>query len=286
MKMSRSKIQILIFGFCLSGLTLLSLLQCRIDHGLEPIHSKIGGKIFFQGDVPPSTDEVRIAVAEAFPPQHINQLLFSDQIPYREDTARWEIYLPEGTYELVAVLWKEHNQPWNISNIIGIYGGTFVGDFLVPTRKPVTVPNASACIDTIDMEANFTRVQRDGTIQGTITFLGTWPPNTGAVGIGAFTSVPEQGDLEDYLMKNVALEYNIPTFVEKTDYELKVRSSLEIKYIAVLWINNAFDLGSLRDIGFYRDPQDSTQPGTVIVPPHSTVAGIHILVNFSGAEEP
>jgi hypothetical protein len=62
-------------------------MRCKIDHGLEPVTSKIGGTIHFVGAVPDHTDEVRVAIVKDFPPQSINELLFSDMIPYRQESA-------------------------------------------------------------------------------------------------------------------------------------------------------------------------------------------------------
>ena len=263
-------------------LLILSVPHCDIDHGLVPIQSRIGGNILFMGEPPSRTDEVRVAVVKDFPPRAINELLFSDQIPYDQDTARWEIYLPPRRYAAVLVVWKEKNRSWNLSDIIGLYGGTFAGDMLLPTYKPVTVPDESAVMDTLDIEANLNRVNRDAAIEGTVTFNGEWPPNTGVVGIGAFFDIPLPGNIIDYFLKNVALEYNVPLNVPSYDYLLRVQSNVDtLKYVAALWIDDDYDLTSIRDIGFYRNPIDPDNPGNVLVYADSTTTGIDITVNFN-----
>jgi hypothetical protein len=271
---------LLISAILLSFILLLSI-YCHIDHGLEPIVSKISGKIFFKGEIPPHTDEVRVGAVKEFPPRSINELLFSDMIPFRQDTAQWEIYLSEGHYEVIAVIWKEHNASWNISDVIGLYGGEFIGDLLVPTYKSVTIPNSSTVIDTIDIEANLNRVNRDAKITGNITFLGEWPQNTGALGVGAFVDIPKKGNFLDYYFKNVALDYGIPSFINTFDYQLRVRSSDILNYIAVVWIDDSFDLTQIMDIGFYRDPQNPDQPGSITLSKNSTATDIDIIVDFS-----
>ena len=287
MKKPIKKVILILLATGLSGITISTLLRCSIDHGLVPIYSKIEGNISFTGDsVPPHSDEIRIAVAEKFPPRHINQLLFSDMIPFEEngviltDPVDWEIYVPAGTYEIIAVIWKENNASWNISNIIGIYGGSFIGDLLIPTTIPVRVPNNNSVVSNIDIHANLNRVNRDSQITGTITFQGEWPQNTGIIGIGAFVEIPEKDNFTDYYFKNIALDYNIPTFVQSHAYTLRVRSSDMIGYLAVLWIDNTFDLTSIRDIGFYSDPVNPDIPGTIDVS-HDNLTGIDIVVNFS-----
>jgi hypothetical protein len=242
----------------------------------------MGGKIFFQGTAPSRTDEIRVAVVKDFPPRAINELLFSDQIPFQEDTVEWEIYLPPDEYTAVIVVWKEKYHSWNLSDVIGLYGGQFIGDLLIPNFETVTIPDENAVVDTIDIVADLNRVNRDAGIEGSIRFLGEWPSNTGTVAIGAFVDIPEKGNIIDYYFKNVALDFNLPVFVSRYDYRLRVQSAVDtLKYVAVLWIDDQFDLGTIEEIGFYRDPQNPDNPGTVPVAPDSTSGGIDITIDFS-----
>jgi hypothetical protein len=271
------------------GLILFSA-ACEIDHGLEPIRSKIGGIVHFKGDHnPDTTDEVRVAVIKKFPPQDITELMFSDIIYGNRDTLpadrRWEIYLSPGSYEIVAVIWKEHNASWNISDIVGMYGGTFIGDQLIPPFPfpKINISSSTSVIDTLNIQANLNRVNRDATIEGTVTFVGTWPSNTGVVGIGAFSDIPQKGNVIDYLVKNVALDYSVPISVDRADYRLRVRSSDVLKYVAVMWIDKSYDLGKIKEIGFYRDPADTSKPGTVTLT-NGKATGVDIKVDFSKME--
>jgi len=267
----------------------LLVFRCQIDHGLQPIRSKIGGRIQWTGTrVPLDSDEIRVAVVKNFPPRNIQELLFSDMVPFRDrDTTLirtpvpWEIYLPPGRYDMVAVIWKGNNESWNISDVVGIYGGLFLGDMLVPTFKPVTVPSFDSTIDTLDIQANLNRVNRDAKISGTVTFQGKWPDNTGIVGVGAFVEVPRKGDLIDYYLKNAALVYGIPPFVEKFEYQLRIRSADTIRYVAVTWINASYDLTSIHEIGFFSDPSDPARPGTVTVARGETRQDVNIAVDFT-----
>jgi hypothetical protein len=266
----------------------LLLLACNIDHGLEPIRSKIGGRVVFTGDQNPDlTDEVRVAVIKQFPPRDIKELLFSDIILRNRDRLPvaprpWEIYLAPGSYEIVAVVWKANNESWNISDIIGIYGGAFLGDQLIPPFpfKPIVIPESGGVIDTLTLVANLNRVNRDATVEGTITFKGPWPSNTGVVAIGAFIDVPRQGDVFDYLLKNAALDYSVPIHVDRAEFRLRVRSTEILRYIAVMWIADSYDFATIRDIGSYRDPADPAKPG-VVAPKSGRTQGIDINVDFS-----
>jgi hypothetical protein len=260
--------------------------SCEIDHGLEPIRSKISGVVTFKGDKNPDlTDEVRVALVRQFPPKEINELLFSEIILNNSDKLPveprpWEIYVEPGSYEIVAVIWKANNQSWNISDVIGIYGGAFIGDQLIPPFpfKPVVIPESGVVIDTI--EANLNRVNRDATVEGRITFEGTWPTNTGVVAIGAFTDIPAAGNVFDYLLKNVALDYSVSMHVDQADYRLRVRSTDVLKYIAVLWISDSYDFSTIRDIGYFRDPADPSKPG-IVTPKAGATTGLDITVDFS-----
>jgi hypothetical protein len=255
-------------------------MACKIDHGLEPVSSRISGTVSFTGNFPADTDQIRVAVAETFPPKDIKELTFSNALPLGQPQAEYEIFLPPSTYEVIAVFWKGKNEPWNISDVVGVYGGTFVGDFLIPTFQPVTLPDGSASVENIDIQTNLNKVNRDATIEGTLTFNGAWPDNTGLVGIGAFIEVPEAGNTIDYYFKNIALDYSVPADVSSHQYKLRVRSGEIIQYIAVLWINDNYDLSSITDLGFYPDAADPQNPGSVTVDPGGTVTGIDITINF------
>ncbi len=262
-------------------------ITCQIDHGLGPLHSKISGRVYLSGDLPPHTDEIRIAAALAFPPRNINELLFSDMLQFKSGSTitnrnpEWEIYLPEGTYGVVAAIWKGDNQSWNISDVVGVYGVTFIGNVLTGLPQPVTIQHENHVLDTVNIIANLDRVNRDAKIEGKITFLGKWPENTGITGVGAFFDIPKPNDPFDYFYKNAALDYGVTTFIGEYDYKLLVNSSDTLKYIAVLWIDDSFDLNNIHDIGFYPDPEDPDKPGTVVVQPNSSVDNINMTVDFS-----
>ena len=275
---------------CLIGCVLITV-ACEVDHGLEPIRSRIGGVVRFKGDAnPTNTDEVRVAVIKQFPPRDITELMFSDIIFGNQDkppvTVPWQISLPPGSYEIVAVIWKAHNQSWNISDIIGMYGGVFIGDQLIPPFPfiPIVLSGSSSVIDTINIDANLNRVNRNATIEGAVTFVGQWPANTGVIGIGAFNEIPQKGNVFDYLVKNIALDYSLPIRVEQAEYRLRVRSTENIRYVAVMWIADSYDFMSIQDIGSYRDPNDPSKPGTVDAS-SSRAVGIDITVDFTQQQE-
>jgi hypothetical protein len=264
----------------ITATVILFIPSCRIDHGLEPMYSKIMGKVIFTGEIPRHTNEVRVAVVKSFPPSDMAELLFSERLSLDSDTARYEIYLAPGKYDIVAVIWKEYNYPWNLSDIVGLYGGLFIGDQLVPIYQSIEIEDNNTVLDDVDINANLNRVNRDSKIEGTVYFKGAWPENTGMVGVGAFIDIPNPGDLEDYYLKNVDIDYGLSTFVDSADYQLRVHSTDTLKYISALWLSNDYDFNQIKDIGFFADPSDTNQPGMIIPPLDSVLSGINITVYF------
>lgn len=264
---------------CCSWVVAMTL-TCDIDHGLVPLHSKIGGRVFWTGNPPERTDEVRVAVVKDFPPRTITELLFSEQISYTQDTVSWEIFVPPGEYAAVAVIWKEKYNSWNLSDVVGLYGASFLNDLLIPNLQPVIVEDEKTILDSLDIVANLNRVNRDAKIEGTITFEGSWPENTGVIGIGAFSKIPAPDNLVEYFLNNLALDYSAPIFVDQIDYLLRVRSADPIPYISVLWIDDNYDLTSIVDLGFYPDPVNPSLPGTVVVDSAATLSDIDFTIRF------
>jgi len=266
------------------SLLIIYFSSCKIDHGLEPIYSKISGKVFITGEAPEKTDEIRVAVIKKFPPKRINELLFSNRISYQNDTSSYEIFVPPGTYDVVAVIWKEKYGAWNISDVVGVYGGIFIGDQLLPSYVPVTVPDNDAIVDSIDIPINLNVVNRPVTIEGNVTFQGSWPQNTGTMAVGAFTDIPEKGNFIDYYFKSVYIDFSLSTFVTEDDYRLRVHLGDTLRYISVLWINDTYDFSSITDIGFYATDADPNQPDSIVTN-NREYKNIDILVDFSKMQE-
>ncbi len=53
----------------------------------------------------------------------LNDIVISDRpVDLSKDSANYEIFVPFGTYILVAAVWKEKDKDWNYQKILGIYG--------------------------------------------------------------------------------------------------------------------------------------------------------------------
>lgn len=84
------------------------------DHGLEPLHEGISGRITFVGAWPDTTEWVRFAVFKKLPATvfdiPINPPLFSDTLPRFVSTYNYEMTVPAGTYEWIVLAWKPKKQ--------------------------------------------------------------------------------------------------------------------------------------------------------------------------------
>lgn len=258
--------------------SLIGLTTCEIDHGLLPINSMIGGKLIITGEAPDGTDELRVGVIRTLPPASLTEILFSNQLPFDQDTVEYEVFVPPGAYDAVAVIWKEQGQSYNISNIVGVYNGG-LGALFIPV--PVTVPNENATLNTININVDLERVNRDAEITGTVHFQGEWPPSTGLIAVGAFKKIPEPGNFLDYYFESIYIDYDLTPFTDASDYRLRVTGDSTVPYIAALWIDDTYDLGSIRDIGFYADPQNPGQPKAVVAPKDGILENLDFTVDFS-----
>ncbi len=90
--------------------TALLLATACGDHGLEPLHEGISGRITFTGAWPDTTEWVRLAVFKKLPATvfdiPINPPLFSDTLPRFVSSYDYEMTLPAGKYEWVVLAWK------------------------------------------------------------------------------------------------------------------------------------------------------------------------------------
>ena len=172
------KFSILLFIF--TGV--LFWLACEIDTGLEPTRSGFSGTVFFNNKLPENTDKVMVVAVRNFPPAGVTDLITGPALSISENSADYEFYTPPGTYEAVGVVWKEIDQAWSISNIIGIYFPT--SDHFAPGK--ITVP-ASSLINSIDIQADFSYAApaSNSGIQGTLEVKGTWPPSATSVLVAA-----------------------------------------------------------------------------------------------------
>lgn len=210
---------------------------CSMDHGLGPI-PVIKGKVFLKGKRPDIAGELITVVAPDFPPQKWTDIIRTtplnispDYDKTNRDTLEWELPLPTGSYDVVAILWKKHDEEWSfetVSNVLGVYNKP--NEF-----KPavVDIPPGIMVVDSIDMKADFGMIRYGSYVKGTITYKGDFRDDTAMIILAAFPMKPER--VIDYLYA-MGWDLTVPT-IEKAyplHYVLNISSGY-IKYVAVFW---------------------------------------------------
>ena len=104
---------------------LLSTVSC--DTGLGLITTKIAGKVIFihPENRPNSVESVWVIAAEKslFENPSLSDVVISDRpVNLFSDSSAYEVFVPHGSYVIVAAIWKEKGKDWNYLNILGIYG--------------------------------------------------------------------------------------------------------------------------------------------------------------------
>jgi hypothetical protein len=250
-------------------------LACGYDHGIDPVSSKITGKVSFVGDMPQNTGEIRVAVAVTFPPTDISQLLTSEPLPKGIDTVSYEILVPYGEYEAVGVIWKANNASWSLTDILGIYSDA--SGFL---PRSVQVDPENPVADSVDIVADYRLVTRGAYITGRITFEGDWPQDTEIVAVAAFHEEPHS--IVDLLNpENISGYGLVPKGVPSYDYRIAVAPG-SYKFVAVFWIQKIQQgqFPQFAVIGFHADPQLPDSPKEVTAELGETTAGVDITADF------
>jgi len=193
----------------LATMMLLFSLNCRMDHGIEPIRSGISGTIKYIGAWPPNTAEIRIVGAKKFPPEDLNDLIIGDILPLNVDSTEYTFYLEPGDYYL-GLVWRERDAAWGIQSIFGIY--TEPDNSFSPGL--ITIPDENTIVTGKDMVADFRYAKRatNSSISGTVTFIGNWPDQSENVMVIAATQFPPQS-LLDLNFSNL-----LPPNIDSTEY--------------------------------------------------------------------
>jgi hypothetical protein len=97
---------------------LFALMIFSCDTGLGLIETKISGNVIFvNSDKKPDKVEsvwVLAASKSLFENPTLNDLIISDRpINLSNDTSNYEVFVPVGTYSIIAAIWKEKNKDWD-----------------------------------------------------------------------------------------------------------------------------------------------------------------------------
>jgi hypothetical protein len=272
----------------LSFLVLALFVSCEIDHGLYPIKYTIKGKVlFFKGEPPPNTDRVEVFALKEFPPKDPQNFLYlgkSGALDYPKagsevNEVEYEIPISRTSYQMIVVLWKEKNQNWDLTGLMGFYtgeGGSILPDSVFVTKEiPV--------VDSVDINANWEVVSKDASISGKITYEGDWPKDTQLLLLAVYRQKPTS-DMQFLLFENV--NYTQPVFVDTSSYRLAVGSGV-YNYVVLYWVGKKISkITDLIALGYYESPENPGQPGKIEIASGERKEDVHIHVNFNAIQFP
>ena len=193
-------------------------------------------------------------------------------MPINGESVRYTLYTQPQTFAAVGIVWKEKDQPWDVTNIIGIY---FPTDNLY-TPGQVTVPDRNTMIDTIDITADLSKAKKhvESRITGKLTVKGAWPSTATSVIVAASQKLLPLGLLDITLSQPIAAPF------DSEDYSFSAQPGI-YPLVGVLVLEEGVPLGFESIRGIYRTDPDDVLPGRVIVADDSAVVtDIDIVINF------
>ncbi len=256
----------------LLSLIILFQFACKVDTGLEPTQSGIAGVIHFKNEWPETTDQVVVVAATKFPPTSLDEIIMSEPLATFVDSTSYVIWTNPETFQAVGVVWKEKDQPWDVTNIIGIYFPT--DDHFTPGS--VTIPDRKSFVDTIDIEADLdhARPYVASAITGTLRANGEWPPDAESVLVIASKSVLPTSLLD------IIFSAPIEAGFDSTTYTLSLQPGT-YRLIGALLTETGKSIGVESIKGLYKKNPGDFFPGSVAIPTDTTVvSGIDITLDF------
>lgn len=257
--------------------------RCTDDHGVAPLPGNLAvDVIFINNKIPTDTQGIYLFVAPTFPPHAINEMFLSpNSLPFKKllqntqegarDTIHTEMNLPYGHYEAIGLWWYNKRTESNLADVFTLK----IGQDLLPV--PLDITPEKPFVQT-DLWANLSRVERDASIEGTITFNGPFPENTLATAVAVYFRKPTKK--VEYLVYLISMDFSIDE--NPYHFVLPVSSRYKkIDYLAVFWLAERSGLDDFRTIGFYRDPQNPDQPGVVKIKANSAATGYDIQADWS-----
>ncbi|MDW7681275.1 MAG: hypothetical protein SCK70_11970, partial [bacterium] len=241
--------------------------RCNIDHGIAPLPGKLIATVYFRGTAPENTQGIYLVVIPQFPPHAINELYHSpNSLPLDQDTVVVEMELPFGKYEAISLWWYSKETESNLADVIALPLDPF--NNLLPLGFEI---NQEQPIAQMDLFANWSRVDRNAAIEGTIYFNGPFPENTLATAVAAYKFKPENN--VDFLVWLKSIDFTIDS--NPYPYRLPVRNG-NVDYIAVFWLPERANLTDFKTIGVYEDPEHPGQPAKLSIRAGEVKTGIDI----------
>lgn len=250
----------------------LVLAACESDPGLEPTRSGFSGTIRFVNEWPETTDQVVVVAATKFPPATTSDIVLGEPLPIGVDSVDYTIYSPPLEFSAVGVVWKERDQPWDVTNIIGIYFPT-ANKF---SPGSITIPDRSTLVRGIDMVADLSLARRYvlSGISGMLRVKGSWPEKATSVIVAASYPALPTGLLD------VVLGTPIPAPFDSSRYELTLPPAT-YRLIGALVLEEGASIGltSLRGL-YYANPDDFIPGSITLTSDTMRLEGVDITLDF------
>jgi len=251
---------------------------CSGDHGLAPQPGRLVVDVFFRGTPPPATQGIYLIVAPQFPPHAINELYHSsNSLPIGRDSVRAVIDLPYGHYDAISLWWYSTETKSNLADVLALpiiqdSAGVWGAKGFELTRS-----NPS---EYVKLYPDWNKVNRDASLEGTITFSGPFPKNTLATAIAAYAYEPESNI--EYLLYMKSIDFSIGTNPYR--YKLPIRSGT-VNYVVVLWLPERAAMTGFTELGILEDPAQSGTPLKLKIKAGETRTGLDIQADWSNAEQ-
>jgi hypothetical protein len=253
-------------------LVLPVLLTCQMDSGLQPTRSGFSGRLHFKNSWPLQTEQIIVVAATKFPPTAITEILMGDPLPLFQDSTDYTLFANPQEFAAVGVVWKEKNQPWDVTNIIGIY---FAGDdHFSPARVKVT--DRAQMVSNIDMDVDLAKakLQVSSGLEGTIIVKGQWPSGSQSIIMAASRPILPSSLLDISLGQPIAVPF------DSTKFFLSLQPGT-YRLIGTLLIEEAKDISVSSLVGLYYKKPGDLFPGPVTIPNDTTrVRGVRITIDF------
>ena len=248
------------------------LFFCDSDTGLEPTQSGFSGTVRFKNVWPADTDQVIVVAATKFPPTDITEIVLGDPLPLNVDSVNFTIYSPPAEFAAVGVVWKQIDQPYDVTNIIGIH---FTSDDQF-SPAPIRIRDRNHMVNSINIDADLSKAKHfvESNVRGLITVKGEWPASAESILIFASKPLLPTGLLD------ISFGLPIAAGFDSTNYTINIQPGT-YRLFGALLLESGSPIGVESIKGIYYKNEGDIFPGTVKVPTDtSQVKNINIQIDF------
>jgi hypothetical protein len=253
-----------------------TMLSCTIDPGLEPTRSGFRGKIYFDNPWPEQTDQVVVVAATKFPPTSITEIVMSEPLPLFVDSTDYVIYTPPDNFAAVGLVWKEKNQPWDVTNVIGYY---------FPTENhwspgSIEIKTRNSMVDSIILHADPAKAKRkvDSTIEGMLRVKGQWPTGAQSVLVAGLTALPSARSS----LLDIVFSTPVSAKFDSAHYSMSIQPGT-YQLVTALVIEENAAIGPQSIKGIYKKKSTDLFSPLSVASDTSHIKNIDITIDFSSA---